>query len=35
MPEMQDINTEIDALERVLGKVRKYEKGEFLDGRAY
>jgi hypothetical protein len=33
--QIQDINTEIDALERVLGMVRKHEKGESLDGLAY
>jgi hypothetical protein len=33
--QLQDINTEINALERLLGMVRKYEKGESLDRLAY
>jgi hypothetical protein len=33
--QIQDINTEIDALERLLGMVRRCEKGESLDGLTY
>ena len=33
--QIQDIIIEIDALGRLLGMVRKYEKGESLDGLAY